>query len=359
MSYNQSHKDVIISLDAMGGDMGANAVVPGAALALKHRPHAKFMFFGDQNVINPLLQKYPTLKRSSEVHHTDTLVANDEKPSVALRRGRQSSMRLAIDAVSKKQAHGVVSSGNTGALMAMAKMSMKSMPIIHRPAIASVFPTIRSQTVVLDLGANLQADAENLAQYAVLGCVYSRLLYNIETPTVGILNVGSEDMKGHNRVRDAASILSHVDFPGSYHGFVEGDDIPKGTVDVVVTDGFTGNIALKMAEGVASFMGHNLRKAFTSSIFAKLGYVFARGAMTRMRKSLDPRFYNGGIFMGLNGICIKSHGGSDAYAFSRATIRAIDLVENDFNKRAIREIEKLTEQESFFSVDITNGEKAS
>lgn len=351
MSESNRVADVTIALDAMGGDDGANAVVPGANLALKERPNTRFLLFGDEKKIAPLLDKYPSLKEKSNIHHTESVVSSDEKPSVALRRGRNSSMRLAIDSVSKGPAHGVVSSGNTGALMAMAKMSMKSMPIIHRPAIASVFPTIRGQTVVLDLGANLQADAENLAQYAVLGCVYARLLFGIKQPSVGILNVGSEEMKGHDRVRGAAAILSNVDFPGHYHGFVEGDDIPKGTVDVVVTDGFTGNIALKMAEGVAGFIGHNMRRAFTSSWPAKIGYIFAGKAISRMRKSLDPRFYNGGIFMGLNGICIKSHGGSDAYAFSRATIRAIDLVQNNFNDRATQEMEKLIDQESFFSVD--------
>ena len=343
--------DLTIALDAMGGDDGIQAVVPGAAKALKECPGTKFLFFGDEPKIRQVLNKFDALKSVSEIHHTDQMISNDEKPSHALRRGRQSSMRLAIDAVSKGQAQGVVSSGNTGALMAMAKMSLKSLPEIHRPAIASIFPTTRGQTVVLDLGANLQADAENLAQFAVLGSVYARLLFGIEEPTVGILNVGTEEMKGHDRVRGAAGILSHVEFPGRYYGFVEGDDIPKGTVDVVVTDGFTGNIALKMAEGVASLMGHNIRKAFTSSIPARLGYLLSRKAMGRMKKTLDPRFYNGGIFMGLNGICIKSHGSSDSYSFSQATIRAIDLVQNDFNQRASKEIDKLINQESFLSHD--------
>ena len=343
--------DLTIALDAMGGDDGVQAVVPGAAKALKERPGTKFLFFGDEPAIRQELNKHKVLSAVSEIRHTDKLITNDEKPSHALRHGRQSSMRLAIDSVSKGEAQGIVSSGNTGALMAMAKMSLKSLPEIHRPAIASVFPTKRGQTVVLDLGANLQADAENLAQFAVLGSVYARLLLGVEKPTVGNLNVGSEEIKGHHRVRGAAGILTHVDFPGQYYGFVEGDDIPKGTVDVVVTDGFTGNISLKMAEGVAGLMGHSIRQAFTSSIPARLGYLLSRSAMNRMKKSLDPRFYNGGIFMGLNGICIKSHGSSDSYAFSRATIRAIDLVQNNFNSRVSKEIDKLINQESFFSLD--------
>ena len=346
-----SKADLTIALDAMGGDHGPEVVIPGAAKALQERPQARFLFFGERKRIEKVIGRYKTLERQSEIHHTDRVVANDEKPSTALRKGKDTSMRLAIDAVARGDAQGVVSAGNTGALMAMAKMSMKGLPEIHRPAIASVFPTMRGQTVVLDLGANIQADSENLAQYAVLGCVYARLLFQVSTPRVGILNIGSEEVKGHDRLRGAASILSHVDFPGLYQGFVEGDDIPKGSVDVVVTDGFTGNIALKMAEGVAEFMGHSLRNAFESGFFARIGYLFASRALKKMRKSLDPRFYNGGIFMGLNGICIKSHGGGDAYAFSRATIRAIDLVQNDFNARAVQEIEKMINQESFFSQD--------
>lgn len=343
--------DVTIALDAMGGDYGPETVIPGASMALKERPGVQFLIYGQQKKIQPVLDKYPVLKKQSEIHHTDQVISNTDKPSTALRHGRKSSMRLAINAVASGDAHGVVSSGNTGALMAMAKMGMKALPQIHRPAIASVFPTMKGQTVVLDLGANIQVDAETLAQFAVLGSVYARVVTGIEAPTVGILNVGSEEMKGHDRVRGAASILSQVEFPGKYHGFVEGDDIPKGTVDVVVTDGFTGNIALKMAEGVATFMGDSLRKTFTSSFSARIGYLLARNALKKMKSTLDPRYYNGGIFMGLNGVCIKSHGGSDAYGFSRATIRAIDLVQNGFNKRATQEIEKLINQESFFSVD--------
>lgn len=344
-------RPVTVALDAMGGDRGVDAVVPGAHLVLQERPNVRFLFYGDESCIRPVLEKYHSLASVSVVHHTDISISNDEKPSVALRRGRESSMRKAIDAVSKGPADGVVSSGNTGALMAMAKMSLRTMPIIHRPAIASVFPTSRRPTVVLDLGANIQADAETLVQYAVLGCVYARILYDNANPSVGVLNVGSEEMKGHEHVRNAANILSRVEFAGRYYGFVEGDDIPKGTVDVVVTDGFTGNIALKMAEGVATFIGDNIKQAFSSGILSRLGYLCAAPALGRMKKSLDPRFYNGGIFMGLNGICLKSHGGSDDYAFSRAVLRAVDLIENDFNNRAIKEIEKLVGQESFFSLD--------
>ena len=354
-SPDLDRNNLVISLDAMGGDMGPDAVIPGVAMALAERPDCYFLFYGREPDITPLLDKYPALKARSQVIHTDDVVSSEDKPSYALRNGRKSSMRLAINAVAEGKAHGVVSSGNTGALMAMAKIALRTLPGIHRPAIASVFPTITGETVVLDLGANIQADPENLAQFAVMGCVYARLLLNIQTPSTGVLNVGSEEMKGHDRVRGAATILSQVEFPGRYYGFVEGDDLTKGTVDVVVTDGFTGNIALKAAEGVARLMSHHMRTAFRSSLLSRIGYLCARPALARMKKALDPRYYNGGIFMGLGGICLKSHGGSDAYGFSRATIRAIDLVRNDFNARAVKEIEKMTSQESFFSLDM-NGE---
>lgn len=344
-----SHEDLIIALDAMGGDHGCASVIPGAAQALGEKPGLRFLLYGDETRIAPYLRKYPDLAKVSHIHHTSEFVHSEDKPSTALRKGRKSSMRLAIDAVAQGKAQGVVSSGNTGALMAMAKMVLKTLPQIHRPAIASVFPTEKGQTVVLDLGANINADSENLAQFAVLGAVYSKLLYQINNPVVGVLNVGSEDVKGHDRVRGAAAILSNVHFPGRYYGFVEGDDVFKGAVDVVVTDGFTGNIALKMVEGVAEFIASNIRNTFKSSVMARIGYLFARPGLTKMRKRLDPRHYNGGIFMGLNGICIKSHGGSDSYAFSRAVLRAANLIEGDFNNRAVLEIEKLINQESFFS----------
>ncbi len=335
----------------MGGDYGPSCVVPGVNLAFRERPDTHFILYGDRNKIEEHLDKFPDLKKNTSIHHTEDYVSSNEKPSNALRTGQNSSMRLSIDAVRDKTAQGIVSGGNTGALMAMAKMVLKCLPGIHRPAIASVFPAAKGKTVMLDLGANLVSDPENLSQFAVLGAVYARLINGIGEPTVGILNVGSEDMKGHDSLREAAAILANVKFPGKFQGFVEGDDITKGTVDVVVTDGFTGNIALKMAEGVAKFMAAELRQAFTSSLPAKIGYLLANRAMKRMKKKLDPRYYNGGIFMGLNGICIKSHGGSDSYGFSRAVILAADLVRNGFNERVSTEIESLMNQESFFSHD--------
>ncbi|MCB9991331.1 MAG: phosphate acyltransferase PlsX [Rhodospirillales bacterium] len=336
-----------IALDAMGGDFGPDVVVPAAGLALRERGAGlRFIFFGDEARIGPLLAADPALNAVSSIHHTDKMIANDEKPSAALRSGKESSMRLAIDAVKAGDADSVVSAGNTGALMATAKLVLKCLPGINRPAIASVFPTTHGDTVMLDLGANLTCDAAILSQFAVLGAVYAKTVAGVEKPTVGLLNIGSEDVKGPDQLREAAAILSTVEFPGEFYGFVEGNDITKGTVNVVVTDGFTGNVALKVAEGVGQMTGHFLKEAFMSSLFAKLGAALASGALKRLKKRVDPRFYNGGMFLGLDGICVKSHGGMDTYGFSRAILVAADLVEQGYNKKVAHEIAQLMAQES-------------
>lgn len=331
----------------MGGDFGPGVVVPAAGLALEALGGGvRFLFCGDEKKIAPLLAGNRPLQAVSEILHTDKVIEGDEKPSVALRTGRGSSMRLAIDSVKSGRAGSVVSAGNTGALMATAKIVFKCLPGINRPAIASVFPTRHGETVMLDLGANIACDPEILVQFALLGAVYARAVKGIDNPSVGLLNVGSEEMKGPDQVREAAAILSNVEFPGRFHGFVEGNDITEGTVDVVVTDGFTGNIALKVAEGVAGLTGFFLREAFLSSPLAKLGALLASGALKRLKSRVDPRFYNGGMFLGLDGICVKSHGGMDAYGFSRAILVAADLVEQGYNRRVAQEIEHLMGQES-------------
>ena len=336
----------IIALDAMGGDFGPSVVVPAAALALEELEGVSFAFFGDEAALVPLLDEHAALKAVSRVFHTDKVVSNDEKPSAALRSGKQSSMGLAIDAVKQGEAQSVVSAGNTGALMAMSKLALRCLPGIQRPAIASVMPTRGEDVVVLDLGANLSCDADILVQYAVLGAIYARAVNGVPEPTVGLLNVGSEDMKGHEQLRLAASLLSQIDFPGQFYGFVEGNDIPQGTVDVVVTDGFTGNVALKVAEGVSELTSHFLKDAFRSSLLAKMGALLAYGALRKMKKRVDPRFYNGGMFLGLNGICVKSHGGMDIYGFSRAVLVAAHLVEQGYNDRVAAEIDQVMAQES-------------
>lgn len=341
MSYQQT-----IALDAMGGDFGPEIIVPAAGMARQALgPEVRFIFCGNRAQITPLLESDPALMAVSEIRHTEKVIANDEKPSVALRSGKDSSMRLAIDAVHEGAAQSVVSAGNTGALMATAKLVFKCLPGISRPAIAGVLPTTHSDTVMLDLGANLHCDAPILVQFAVLGAVYARTVAGIENPSVGLLNVGSEAMKGPDQVREAAAILSSVRFPGHFHGFVEGNDITEGTVNVVVTDGFTGNIALKVAEGVGQMTGHFLKEAFMSSFFARAGALLASGALRRLKNRVDPRYYNGGMFLGLDGICVKSHGGMDAYGFSRAILVAANLVEQGYNKKVAFEIEKLMSQE--------------
>jgi glycerol-3-phosphate acyltransferase PlsX len=252
----------------------------------------------------------------------------EDKPSQALRSGRGSSMRLAIDAVHNGEANAVVSAGNTGALMAMAKFVLKTMPGIDRPAIASFFPTLRSESVMLDLGANVQCDADNLVQFAVMGNVFARTVLGVREPSMGLLNVGSEELKGHDAVKVASGILRQATLPGKFYGFVEGDDITRGTVDVIVTDGFTGNVALKSIEGAVKLYSHFLRQTFKSSWIAGIGYLLARPAMNALRARVDPRRYNGAIFMGLNGVCVKSHGGTDAFGFANAIGVAVDMVTN-------------------------------
>jgi glycerol-3-phosphate acyltransferase PlsX len=320
--------NLAISLDAMGGDNAPEMVIRGADIARQRFPNVHFLFFGDEARLQPMLDKLPALKGVSTIRHAETEVKMDDKPSQALRSGRGSSMRLAIDAVHKGEAAAIVSAGNTGALMAMAKFVLKTLPGIDRPAIASFFPTIRSESVMLDLGANVQCDASNLVQFAVMGNVFARTVLGVREPTTALLNVGTEEQKGHEEVRVAAQILREVQLPGSFHGFIEGDDIARGTVDVVVTDGFTGNIALKTIEGTVKLYGSFLRQSFKSSWLAGLGYLLARPALNALRARIDPRRYNGAILMGLNGICVKSHGGTDAFGFANAIGVAVDMVTN-------------------------------
>lgn len=342
-------KTAIIALDGMGGDFGPEAVIPGAAMVLEQAPTVRFLIFGDQARLRPALERFPALKAASEVIHTDKIVLNDEKPSVSLRTSKGTSMRMAIEAVAEGRAQAVVSSGNTGALMAMAKMVLKTLPGIHRPAIASLMPTMHGDCIMLDLGANVLVDAENLVQFAVLGAVFARAHKKISVPTVGLLNVGSEETKGPDHVRSAAAILSRVQFPGYYKGFVEGDDISKGTVDVIVCDGYAGNIALKTVEGFGRLTVQFFKDAMTSDPLAVVGSVFAYFALKRLKKKLDPRLYNGGVFLGLNGLCIKSHGGADALGFSTAVLRAVALAQHDYTKTVSDEINHLMTQESFMA----------
>jgi len=332
-----------LALDAMGGDAAPDMVIDGAEMARIRFPLIDFLVFGDEARIRPLLERNRSLSGRTTVFHTNEVVRNEDKPSVALRAGRNSSMRLAIDAVRDGRAAGVVSAGNTGALMAMAKLALRPLPGIDRPAIASFFPTERGESCMLDLGANVECDADNLVQFAILGDMFARAVLGIPKPTIGLLNVGSEEMKGHDEVKRAGAILREGKVPVEFHGFVEGDDITAGTVDVIVTDGFTGNVALKTAEGTARLYTNFIRASFKSSILAKLGYLLSRGALRKVRERTDPRRYNGAVFLGLNGIAVKSHGGTDALGFANAIGVANDMAVHGFLDKVRAELAELAE----------------
>ena len=321
---------VRIALDAMGGDHGASVVVPGAAMALARHPDSEFLLFGSAAAIEPLLAEHSNLAAASRVVHTDVAVKMDEKPSQALRHGRwKSSMWLAIDAVKKGEADVAVSAGNTGALMAMAKFHLKTMAGIERPAIAALWPTLRGESIVLDLGATIGADARHLVDLAVMGGAMAQVLFDLERPTIGLLNIGVEEVKGLDQVREAGRILR--DTPREtldYVGFVEGDDIGKGTADVVVTEGFSGNIALKTAEGTAKQFAEYLRSAMSRTLMSRIGYLLARPAFRALREKMDPRRSNGGVFLGLNGVVIKSHGGTDTEGFAAAVDLGYDMAKH-------------------------------
>ena len=323
-------REITIAVDAMGGDQAPDMVLKGADMALQRHPDLNFLMFGQEDAIRPLLAKLPKLAQAVSFQHTSEVVLGDAKPSLALRAGRQSSMRMAIDAVADGRADGVVSAGNTGALMAMSKFVLKTLPGIDRPAIASFFPTQRGESVMLDLGANVECDAENLVQFALLGNAFARTVLGLVEPTVGLLNVGSEEVKGNDAVRAASLRLRSTWSPIRFYGFVEGDDIAAGTVDVVVTDGFTGNIAVKTAEGTAKLFSEFLASAFHYSLLAQVGYLFARGALRKLRVRIDPRRYNGAVFLGLGGIAVKSHGSTDALGFANAIGVAVDMKVNGF-----------------------------
>lgn len=332
-------KTITIALDAMGGDHGPSVVIPGAALTAVRYPDCRFILVGDAGRIESELQSHPALRKKSEILHADVAIAMDAKPSQALRKGRyRSSMWLALDAVKEGKADAAVSAGNTGALMAMARFCVKSMPDVDRPAIAAIWPTIESECIVLDVGANVGADARQLVEFAMMGAAMARTLFGVERPSIGLLNIGVEEIKGLEEIKKAGHILRQSHLPFEYRGFVEGDDVGKGVVDVVVTEGFTGNVALKTAEGTAKQIGEYLRAAMTRSLLAKIGAVLAQGAFRALKQKLDPRNLNGGVFLGLNGIVIKSHGGTDAFGFANAIDLAYDMKNSGLVERISRDL---------------------
>ena len=321
-----------LAVDAMGGDHAPDMVVEGLAIAAERHPGARFLLVGDEARLGPLLAKARRAQACCTVRHAPDVIGNDLKAAAALRM-RCSSMRVAIDAVACGEAQGVVSAGNTGALLALAKIVIKTLPGIDRPAMAAIMPSARGDVVMLDLGANLACDSRNLVEFALLGDMFARTVLGLTSPTIGLLNVGSEELKGDDRVRDAADILRRSHIGAQFHGFVEGHDIAAGTTDIVVTDGFTGNVALKTGEGALKLVGDLLKQIFSSSLSSKLGYLLARSGLDQMKIWLDPRRYNGAVFLGLNGMVVKSHGGTDAQGFAHAIDVAVDMVTHRFNER--------------------------
>lgn len=331
-----------ISLDAMGGDVGPEVVIPGAEIALIRKPNLRFEIFGQQDVVEPILDKHPKLKSASQFHHTEIAISMDDKPSQALRRGRwKSSMWKAIEAVKNGDSDACISAGNTGALMAMAKFCLRTQAGIERPAMAAIWPTLVGESIVLDVGANINADASQLIDFAVMGAAMARAMSGVKKPSVGLLNIGVEEVKGQEEVREAGQILRDSDISNlHYHGFVEGDDLGKGTVDVVVTEGFSGNIALKTAEGTAKQIAGYLRAAMDRTLLAKLGYLLAKDAFDQLREKMDPRKVNGAVMLGLNGVVIKSHGGTDAEGFAAAVEMGHDMAANSLLTKITNDLER-------------------
>ncbi|MFP3943826.1 MAG: phosphate acyltransferase PlsX [Alphaproteobacteria bacterium] len=322
--------DLTISVDAMGGDDAPAIVLEGVAISAERHPGVRFLLYGDEGAVTPLLKRHPVLRERVDVRHTSEVVAMHDKPSQVLRRGRATSMWRAIESVKEGEAASAISAGNTGALMAMAKLQLRTVSGIDRPAIAAIWPTVRGESIVLDVGANVECDAKQLVDFALLGEAFARVALGLNAPTVGILNIGEEEMKGHEEVREADRILKKARIPLDYRGFMEGDDIGTGGADVLVTDGFSGNVALKTAEGTARLISHYMSSAIKRSFFARLGYLFAIGAFRTLRNKLDPRRVNGGVFLGLNGVVVKSHGGTDGTGFAHALDLAVDMGRADY-----------------------------
>jgi len=333
-----------IAIDAMGGDSGPEVTVAGAAHAWQRRDDLNFLLFGHEDAIRTELDKHEGLASVATIVHCDDVISGDDKPSQAIRRAKTSSMGRAIAAVKEGEANACVSGGNTGALMAMAKLALRTMPGIHRPALAALLPTLGANDVVmLDLGANTECDADNLVQFAVMGAVYARVVLELEQPRVQLLNIGTEELKGTDELKAAAAILR-----GSEHlhmrfdGFIEGDKLSRGDVDVIVTDGFSGNIALKSLEGTARFVSDLLRRAFTSSVRSKIGFLISRPATELLRHHLDPNNHNGAVFLGLNGLVVKSHGGATDRGAANAIRVAGRMVREDLTRKISEDLANIS-----------------
>ncbi len=323
----------VIALDAMGGDGGPAAVIAAAEVARERYPRLLFRLFGDETAIRAALATAPRVAAEATVVHTATQVLGTDKPSQVIRRGRGTSMGLAIEAVRAGEAHAVVSAGNTGALMSMAYLSLRTMEGIDRPALAALLPTLKNDVVVLDLGANTECDTENLVQFSVMGAAFARTVLGLERPRVALLNIGEEELKGTEELKEAAALLRAVELPMQFMGFVEGDKIGQGNTDVIVTDGFSGNIALKSVEGTGKLVTGLLAEAFKTSWLTRLGYLLSRSALRALRAHLDPNAHNGAVLLGLNGIVVKSHGGATVRGIANAIGVAHDLVTADVARK--------------------------
>jgi phosphate acyltransferase len=330
---------LVISVDAMGGDHGPAVVIPAVALATQRvGEDVRFLLHGDEAAMAEPLKRSPAAAAVSEVRHTQSVVAMDAKPAQAMRHGKGSSMWNAVESLRAGEAAAAVSAGNTGALMAISRLILRMAGGLDRPALVANWPTLRGITSVLDVGANVVCDADRLVEFAVMGAAYHRATHATARPTVGLLNIGTEHDKGHEEVKEADRILRAETFAFDYLGFVEGDDIAKGAADVIVTDGFTGNVALKTGEGLARFFRQQLRTTFTASLAGQAGALIARGPLQAMAARMDPNSGNGGPFLGLNGVVVKSHGGADARGYANAIRLAAELGREDFSAQIGREL---------------------
>lgn len=333
-----------IAIDAMGGDEGVRVMIEGAALARRRHDRFQFLLVGDEERIKAALEDHPNLRAASEILHAPEVVSGEEKPTQALRRAKTTSMGLAINAVKEGQAGAAVSGGNTGALMAMAKLALRTMPGIDRPALSALLPTLGdNDLVMLDLGANTECDARNLVQFAIMGAAYSRIVTGRDSPRVRLLNIGSEEIKGTENVQNAAAQLRAAadGLSMSFDGFIEADKLGRGDTDVVVTDGFSGNIALKAVEGTARFVADLLRRAFASSLRSKFGFLVSRPATELLKHHLDPNNHNGAVFLGLNGVVVKSHGSASAVGVANAVAVTARLLEHNLTERIAADLERL------------------
>jgi phosphate acyltransferase len=329
-----------IAVDAMGGDVGLAVMLAGTARARRRFEGMEFLLVGDESRIREGLANHPNLTAASEIVHAPDVISADEKPSQAIRRAKTTSMGIAIDLVKQGRAGAAVSAGNTGALMAMSKLALRTMPGIDRPALAALMPSLGdTDTVMLDLGANTECDARNLVQFAVMGAAYARTALDLQRPRVALLNIGTEDLKGTEEIRDAAAQLRDAQhLPLDFTGFIEGNTLSRGEVDVVVCDGFSGNIALKTAEGTARFVADLLRRAFSSSVRSKIGFLISRPATQLLRDHLDPNNHNGAVFLGLNGLVVKSHGGANELGIDHAIGVAAKMVRDELTRRIAQDL---------------------